>query len=117
MPPNAAGRPAGPLALMATATAVDAMAAKRVRSPRMTGRALGRYTLTHRLGAGSMGVVYRADDVGLGRQVAVKLLHRPDDELTDRLVREARSMAQVNHPHVVAVYDVGISDGMTYIAM
>ena len=64
-----------------------------------------------------MGVVYRADDAELGRQVALKLLHRPDDALTDRLVREARSMAQVNHPNVVAVYDVGVADGTTYIAM
>jgi predicted Ser/Thr protein kinase len=83
----------------------------------MTGRTLGRYTLTERLGAGAMGVVYRADDSDLGRQVALKVLHRPDDELTDRLVREARSMAQVNHPNVVAVYDVGVANGTTYIAM
>jgi hypothetical protein len=93
------------------------LAAHRVDAPSMSGRVLGRYTLTDRIGAGAMGVVYRADDVGLGRHVAVKLLHRPDDALTDRLVREARSMAQVNHPNVVAVYDVGVEQGATYIAM
>jgi serine/threonine protein kinase len=102
---------------MATAGPADPLAPKKLATPSMTGRMLGRYTLTDRLGAGAMGVVYRADDVGLGRQVALKVLHRPDEALTDRLVREARSMAQVNHPHVVAVYDVGVADGTTYIAM
>jgi len=110
-------RTSGDLALGATAAAPDPLAPKRIRTPSMTGRTLGRYTLTDRLGAGAMGVVYRADDFGLGRQVALKLLHRPDDALTDRLVREARSMAQVNHPNVVAVYDVGVADRTTYIAM
>jgi serine/threonine protein kinase len=107
---------AGP-ALLATADPGAVVATKRVRTPRMTGRTLGRYTLTDRLGAGAMGVVFRAEDEDLGRQIALKLLHRPDDALTDRLVREARSMAQVNHPNVVAVYDVGVTDGTTYIAM
>jgi predicted Ser/Thr protein kinase len=108
---------AGGLGIMATAGPADPLAPKKLATPSMTGRMLGRYTLTDRLGAGAMGVVYRADDVGLGRQVALKVLHRPDEALTDRLVREARSMAQVNHPHVVAVYDVGVADGTTYIAM
>jgi predicted Ser/Thr protein kinase len=104
-------------ALIATAAASARLAAPRVVTPGLTGRTLGRYAITDRLGAGAMGVVYRADDVGLGRQVALKILHRPDDALTDRLIREARSMAQVSHPNVVAVYDVGIADGTTYIAM
>jgi predicted Ser/Thr protein kinase len=83
----------------------------------VAGTTLGRYTLVERLGAGAMGVVYRATDRELGRDVALKQLHRPDEALTDRLVREARSMAQVNHPNVVAVYDVGAAEGVTYIAM
>ena len=81
------------------------------------GKQLGKYTLEDRLGAGAMGVVYRAQDAELGRSVAIKVLHRPDEALTERLVREARSMAQVSHPNVVAVYDVGDRDGTTYIAM
>ncbi len=81
------------------------------------GRTLGRYRLIERLGAGAMGVVYRATDQEFGRDVALKLLHAPDADLTDRLVREARAMAQVSHPNVVAVYDVGVIDGLTYIAI
>jgi predicted Ser/Thr protein kinase len=89
----------------------------RIRAPDAVGKQLGRYQVVERLGAGAMGVVYRAQDRELDRAVALKLLHRPEATLTDRLVREARAMAQVNHPNVVAVYDVGETDGVTYIAM
>ncbi|NVB85332.1 MAG: serine/threonine protein kinase [Kofleriaceae bacterium] len=86
--------------------------------PPVQGRRMGRYTLIERLGAGAMGVVWRAEDPTLGRSVAVKLLRRVDESLTERLVREARSMAAVNHPNVVTVYEVGESDdGTTFIAM
>ncbi len=91
--------------------------AVRIRAPNQVGKKLGRYTLLERLGAGAMGVVYRAEDKELGRDVALKQLHQPDMALTGRLIREARSMAQVNHPNVVAVYDVGVFDDITYIAM
>jgi serine/threonine protein kinase len=65
-----------------------------------------------------MGVVWRAEDPKLGRKVALKLLKRADAALTERLVREARSMAQVNHPNVVTVYEVGeAEDGTMFIAM
>jgi predicted Ser/Thr protein kinase len=117
VPPAPRRRASGNPALVATEEAADLLAPRRIETPSMTGRMLGRYTLADRLGAGAMGVVYRADDSDLGRQVALKLLHRPDDALTDRLVREARAMARVNHPNVVAVYDVGVADHMTYIAM
>jgi serine/threonine protein kinase len=105
-------------ALAETAEVSDSITkAVRVRVPDQSGRSLGRYTLVERLGAGATGVVYRAEDRELGRSVALKQLHRPDPALTARLVREARSMAQVNHPNVVAVYDVGVADDTTYIAM
>src|SRR5437764_3471023 len=71
------------------------------------GPMLGRYTLLDKLGAGAMGVVWCAEDPELGRKVALKLLRRPDASLTERLVREAQSMAQVSHPNVVTVYEVG----------
>jgi len=95
-----------------------AASADRAPAPRLlVGRQLGRYALVERLGAGAMGIVYRAEDRELARHVAVKVLHRPDAALTERLVREARAMAQVNHPNVVGVYDVGVTGGTTYIAM
>ena len=92
--------------------------ARASTQPPTQGKRLGRYTLIERLGAGAMGVVWRAEDPTLGRLVAVKLLRRQDETLTDRLVREAQSMAQVNHPNVVTVYEVGQGvDGSTFIAM
>ena len=91
--------------------------AVRIRAPSKVGTTLGRYAILERIGAGAMGVVYRAEDKELGRDVALKQLHQPDLALTGRLIREARSMAQVNHPNVVAVYDVGVVDDTTYIAM
>lgn len=103
--------------LDATALPTGSSPPVTIRAPDQIGRTLGRYTVIARLGAGAMGVVYRAEDRELGRDVALKQLHRPDEELTERLVREARSMAQVNHPNVVAVYDVGVIDHTTYIAM
>jgi hypothetical protein len=81
--------------------------AKALAVDQLPGKKLGRYTLEERLGAGAMGVVWRAADPTLGRAVAVKVLRRADDALTERLVREAQSMAQVNHPNVVTVYEVG----------
>ena len=120
--------------LMATAMPTDALAAtamvgadlvatpvmgpRAATEPPTQGKKLGRYTLLDRLGAGAMGVVWRAEDPKLGRQIAVKLLRRHDDSLTERLVREAQSMAAVNHPNVVTVYEVGEGiDGSTFIAM
>jgi predicted Ser/Thr protein kinase len=83
-----------------------------------SGQRLGRYEIVERLGAGAMGVVFRARDTQLGREVALKLLRRPDPGLVERLHREAQSMAQVNHRNVVHVYDSGVTgDGATYIAM
>ncbi len=81
------------------------------------GATIGRYELDARIGAGAMGVVWRAHDPKLGRDVALKLLRRRDEVLTERLVREAQAMAQVSHPNVVAVYDVGSAGDATYIAM
>jgi eukaryotic-like serine/threonine-protein kinase len=77
---------------------------------------LGRYRIGARLGRGGLAVVYRAWDPELGRDVAIKLLRVPadasdDPKLTARLVLEARLMAQVTHPNVVAVFDVGCYDG------
>jgi tetratricopeptide (TPR) repeat protein/predicted Ser/Thr protein kinase len=82
------------------------------------GTRVGRYVVAHEVGAGGMGVVYAAHDPELDRMVAVKLLRGGSHRSTqERLRREAQAMAQLAHPHVVAVYDVGAFDDRTFIAM
>jgi tetratricopeptide (TPR) repeat protein len=80
---------------------------------------IGRYLVRDRLGAGGMGVVYRAFDPELNRQVAVKLMRAGgwDTAGGARLMREAQAIAQVAHPNVVAVFDVGTADGELFVAM
>ncbi|MCY1005253.1 serine/threonine-protein kinase [Nannocystis pusilla] len=82
---------------------------------------LGRFVIERRLGAGGMGIVYVAHDAELERKVAVKLLrlHGPDRDGRGaaRLLREARALARVDHPHVVAVHEVGDHDGAVFLAM
>ncbi|MEM9453615.1 MAG: serine/threonine-protein kinase [Myxococcota bacterium] len=68
------------------------------------------------VGEGGMGVVYRAIDVRLGRHVALKLHHAPSQG-TERLLREATSMAQLSHPNVATVHEIGTHEGMLFIAM
>ncbi|MEU8954000.1 serine/threonine-protein kinase [Streptomyces sp. NPDC048518] len=84
----------------------------------------GRYRLEARLGRGGMGLVWRASDLLLERQVAVKELAR-DETLSDaeaeqqreRTLREARAVAQLRHPHVIVVHDVVVQDEQPYIVM
>jgi serine/threonine protein kinase len=80
----------------------------------------GRYRVLHRLGSGGMAEVYCAQDLQLGRKVALKILYRrfaEDGEFVERFRREASSAAGLQHQHVVAVYDRGEYDGTYYIAM
>jgi serine/threonine protein kinase len=84
------------------------------------GTKLGPYAILRQLGAGGMGEVYRARDERLGREVAIKVLPAAASSDEDRLRRfekEARSASSLNHPNIVTVYDVGDSDGVSYIAM
>lgn len=81
---------------------------------------VGRFILEERIGSGGMGVVYRARDPQLDRHVALKLLHRGagfDGDLAAKTMREAKAMAQVSHPNIVTVYDVGTSGEQMFIAM
>ncbi|MGI8945293.1 MAG: Stk1 family PASTA domain-containing Ser/Thr kinase [Thermoleophilaceae bacterium] len=80
----------------------------------------GRYRVLERIGSGGMADVYRAEDTHLGREVALKMLHRrfaQDAEFVERFRREAKAAAGLQHPNVVAVYDRGEHDGTYYIAM
>jgi tetratricopeptide (TPR) repeat protein/predicted Ser/Thr protein kinase len=81
----------------------------------------GRYTVLEQLGQGGMGVVFAAYDVRLDRRVALKLLtaqRSGSASAQARLLREAKAMARLSHPHVVAVYDAGVlEDGRVFISM
>ena len=80
----------------------------------------GRYRILDRIGSGGMADVYCAEDTHLGREVALKVLHRrfaQDAEFVERFRREARSAAGLQHPNVVGVYDRGEHEGTYYIAM
>ncbi len=86
----------------------------------MEGQALSHYQVLERLGAGGMGVVYRARDTRLARYVALKVL-RPgttaDRQRKDRLTQEARSASALNHPNIITIYDIDAANGVDFIAM
>jgi serine/threonine-protein kinase len=82
------------------------------------GARLGPYEIVGLIGAGGMGEVYRARDPRLGREIAVKVLPAAfnlDRERERRFEREARAAAALNHPNILAVYDIGTDDGRTYV--
>ena len=92
-----------------------------IATRRAQGETIGRYVVVEVLGAGGMGVVYRVYDPKLDREAALKLVQvaakKGSLERRARLLREAQSLAQLSHPNVVAVYDVGVVDDELYIAM
>jgi len=84
----------------------------------MTGQMIGHYRVLGKIGSGAMGEVFRARDERLGRDVALKLVRPSSNDNPDHLRRfelEARAAASLNHPNIVAIYDVGVADGVPYI--
>jgi serine/threonine protein kinase len=84
------------------------------------GTRLGSYEILASLGQGGMGAVYRARDLKLGREVALKVLSpelASDSERLRRFEQEARAASSLSHPNIVHIYDVGESEGLRYIAM
>jgi serine/threonine protein kinase len=86
----------------------------------MIGKTLGHYEIVDELGSGGMGVVYRARDPRLGRDVAIKVL--PQSVATDaarlsRFEREAQAVAALSHPNILAIHEFGHQDGTAFAVM
>jgi tetratricopeptide (TPR) repeat protein len=87
------------------------------------GTRVGRFIVQSPLGVGGMGVVHAADDPVLGRKVALKLIHADhgegpaSEEWRARLLREARAIARLSHPNVIAVHDIGLHGDRPFVAM
>lgn len=89
-------------------------------SDHLIGTFIGEYEIIGQLGVGGMGVVYRARQFNLAREVALKLLPQEygrDSEYIERFLREARAAARLNHPNIVQVYDAGVYEGHYFFVM
>ena len=92
----------------------------KAQPPTLLGQQLGPYRVVSLIGAGGMGEVYKAKDTRLNRTVAIKVLPRhlaERKDLRQRFEREARAIAELNHPHICALHDIGSYEGVDFLVM